>query len=345
MNSNKSEQEICIGFIGAGNHATWTLYPSLQYFPKVKLISVCDLDEKRAEAARRRFGAERKYSDYQEMIEKENLDALLCCSGPKLHSEVALAAIDRKIPLFLEKPPASNSEIAKEIALSAKKNNAKVMVAFMHRFSTIVSWAKRAIDNPEFGNVMMLSAKEGIWATPAETLVLDSGIHHIDLLRYLGGELNWLIASSSSDGDKRHGFAVHLNFLNGIVGSLDLNSLESLATPSDTVSIYGNKGQWILLYNWEKATWYRDPTINSEVYFSPLADPKNSTLVYEHSWTGAGINKSIKTQGYVDEMAHFFKCIEEDIQPSPNLWDGYKGIQIVEAINKSAKSGEKIFIK
>lgn|GEM_PF-2042001 len=332
---------IKIGFIGAGNHAAMVLYPAIQSFEQAKIVSVCDLDKERAEFVGSRFGAEGIYTDYCEMVEKEELDAIFCCGGPKLHYEAICDLVGKGKPIFVEKPPAPRADEVKKIALLAEQYNTHIMVAFMHRYANITAWAKKAMGTTEFGKLMMLSAKEGIWGTEINNVVMDSGIHHIDLLRYLGGDIKWLLAANSTDGRKRHGFAVTVCFQNGAVGTLNINSLESLSTPSDVIEIYGENGQWIKLDNWDKATWYRD----SGKLWSPPDDPRNSSLIYEHSWTGASTNRSAKLQGYIDEVAHFLSCVANGNAPKPDLWDGFKAMQIVEAIYESARSGEKVYFE
>ena len=341
MSNNFRNNVIKIGFIGAGNHATSVLYPVIQSFEQARIVAVCDLNRKKAEFIGSRFGVDSIYTDYCKMVEKENLNAIFCCGGPKLHYEAICMLIGKGIPIFVEKPPAPTANDAKKIALLAKQHNTHVMVAFMHRFASITVWAKKAMSTPEFGKLLMLSAKEGIWGTDIGNVIMDSGIHHIDLLRYLGGDLKWLFAANSTDGKKRHGFAVTVCLKNNVVGTLNINSLESLSTPSDVIEIYGDNGQWIKLENWDKAVWYRDPAN----LWSPPDDPRNSSLIYEHSWTAAGTNRSVRIQGYINEVAHFLDCIVSGNAPTPDLWDGYKAMQIVEAIYKSAETGEKVYFE
>ena len=337
----KMGESIRVGFIGAGNHAVTVLYPAIQSFEQAKIVSVCDKNPRRAEYARSRFGAEHAYESYNEMMEKERLDALFCCGGPALHYQVICDLAGGGVPIFIEKPPAPTAGETKKIALLADRSHTPVMVAFMHRYAGIVTWAQKAMNTDQFGSLMMLSAKEGIWGTDIGNVVMDSGIHHIDLLRCLGGEVKWLSSAAVSDGEKRHGFAVTMQFESGAVGMLNINSLESLSTPSDVIEIYGSNGQWIKLENWCRAVWYRDPGI----LFAPADDPMDSSLTYEHSWTGAGVNRSIKLQGYVNEVGYFLGCVAEGKSPSPNLWDGYQAMRIVEAIYQSAKTSQRVYLE
>jgi myo-inositol 2-dehydrogenase/D-chiro-inositol 1-dehydrogenase len=331
---------IKIAFIGAGHHAKWVLYPTLSHMEGVELSCICDLDQKNLEYITQRYNVANTYTDYHTMMEAEDVHAVICCGGPLLHYEAAKFIIKTGKPLLIEKPPAPTALQAKEIAEMADAYGTAVMVAFMHRYADITPWAKKIMASPEFGNTMMINAKEGIWGTSIENVILDSGIHHLDLLRYLGGDVEWVYADTASDGNKRHCFSIIAHFINGITGTINLNSLEALSTPSDSIEIYGDKGQWIQLSNWTKAVLFRE-TGNA---WGPPDDPIRSSLVYDHSWTAAATNRSIKIQGYIGEMEAFIDCVRKKTKPVTNLWEGYHAMQLVEAINQSGKTGRKVYI-
>ena len=129
-------------------------------------------------------------------------------------------------------------------------------------------------------------------------------------------------------------------FTNGILGQMSLNTLEAFSYPNDAVEIHGDQGGYIRLDNWDKAAWHRD----SGNLWAPPDNPHDGSLTYEHGWTAAGTNRSIKIQGYVDEFAHFFECLKIGKKPVPNHWDGYRALQIVEAIIESSKSGNRVIL-
>src|ERR671933_816622 len=69
------ERRIRAGIVGCGEHAMRNILPALQYAP-VDLVAACDLDRERAEVVGRQFGAQRTYTDFVEMIQREELDAV-----------------------------------------------------------------------------------------------------------------------------------------------------------------------------------------------------------------------------------------------------------------------------
>lgn len=78
---------VKVGFIGAGNLASRRIYPCLKYAP-ISLEAVCDLDRAKAEENARLFGGKRVYTDYTLMIEELDLDAVIVCVAPEIHSQL-----------------------------------------------------------------------------------------------------------------------------------------------------------------------------------------------------------------------------------------------------------------
>ncbi|MBM3212798.1 gfo/Idh/MocA family oxidoreductase, partial [Candidatus Poribacteria bacterium] len=74
------EKKVRIGIVGAGNLSTKKIYPSLKYIPEARLVSVCDLDEKKAKRNAEVFGAQNVFTDIDKMLEsKDILDGVIIC--------------------------------------------------------------------------------------------------------------------------------------------------------------------------------------------------------------------------------------------------------------------------
>src|SRR5436309_14883732 len=76
------ERRVRAGIVGCGEHAMRNILPALQYAP-VDLVAACDLDRERAEVVGRQFGAQRAYTDFVEMIQREELDAVYMVVSPR----------------------------------------------------------------------------------------------------------------------------------------------------------------------------------------------------------------------------------------------------------------------
>ena len=86
------ERRLRVGFVGAGGHSWRNVYPTFRYAP-VDLVAICDLDQPRAAAYARMFGAERTYADYREMLRAERPEAVfIVTSCPRARSREARKA-------------------------------------------------------------------------------------------------------------------------------------------------------------------------------------------------------------------------------------------------------------
>ena len=83
-----------IAVIGAGEMSMWAILPALHFAP-VHLQAICDLDEERAKEAAIKFGTERWYTDYREMWEQEDIEAVIIQMNPQPRQ----AWVFRVIPL------------------------------------------------------------------------------------------------------------------------------------------------------------------------------------------------------------------------------------------------------
>ena len=109
---------IRMGMIGAG----WIAQDHkrvLGSLPEAELVAVCDLDSERAEALASGTGA-RTYQDWRELLDNEDLGAVIVAVPPQAHREPAVAALGRGLPVYLEKPIARTAEDAAEIVAVAK---------------------------------------------------------------------------------------------------------------------------------------------------------------------------------------------------------------------------------
>src|SRR5258708_4205769 len=111
-------RRLRVAMVGCGGQAYRNILPSFQYAP-LELVATCDVDQDRADAYARQFGALRSYADYAELLESEQLDAVFLATGydkefrPRYPAQ-AIAAMQVGLHAWIEKPPAgSSAEIAR----------------------------------------------------------------------------------------------------------------------------------------------------------------------------------------------------------------------------------------
>ena len=187
-----------IGIVGLGWIAQVFHLPVLTRFTDVEIPCVCDRDKNRAKAIAERYGIPRFYSDYGEMLKNEELDAVDICTSTDAHTEIAIASVEMKRDVFVEKPIARKYDEAIRIAEAVRKNKRKLMVGMNHRFRTDSMMLRSFIENNDIGKVFYVKAgwlkkpsSESSWLLQEKLsgggAFLDLGIVMLDLALWMTG--------------------------------------------------------------------------------------------------------------------------------------------------------------
>ena len=166
--------------------------------PDLTTVAVCD----------RTFGREQTaddgldcFSDYRRLLEQD-LDALFICMTNDMAAEVTIAGLERGLNVFCEKPPGRDLEdIARVIAVERNRPGQKLMYGFNHRHHDSVRDALELVRSNDLGRIINLRGVYGKskiinfetdWRTQRSIagggILLDQGIHMVDLLRLFAGE-------------------------------------------------------------------------------------------------------------------------------------------------------------
>ena len=134
---------------------------------------------------------------------EENLDILIVCLTNDIAPEVTIAALEAGLHVFCEKPPGKNvSDIIRVIDIEKQKPDLKLMYGFNHRYHYSVQDALKLVHSGEMGKIInmrgvygkakLITFNQPDWRTKREVagggVLLDQGIHMVDLMRLFGGE-------------------------------------------------------------------------------------------------------------------------------------------------------------
>jgi len=307
-----------VGFIGCGRHATKMLYPSL-HLARMELVAVCDLDEAKARRNARWFGAERVYTDHRRMLDQESLEAVLICTGTKTHTGLALDCVERGLPVFVEKPPAMNLAEAERLRERSEAANVPVMVGTMKRHSLIYRRMKEIIISPNFGPASAVQAKMALgWKNcNGFALLLDAGIHTLDLLRFLMGEVTE-VSHRKYERDEIHiSYAILLAFESGAVGTLFVSDQHLWTRNNEQVEITGD-GQFVVAENMIHLSHYR-PDEGISAWEPGLSIPNDE-------------NQYFFVAGYAGELQAFAQAIRKGTPVQASIADTCAVLRIIKQI-------------
>ena len=197
-------KRVGVAVIGAGFIAREAHLPAWVRLKEARLVAVVRRSEKEAKAIAESFGAERYFTDYVKALELKDVDIVDICTPTYTHKEIAVEAAKYGKHILLEKPIALRLCDADEIIGAARRHGVKLMVAHCLRFWPEYVKVKELVDNGEIGEVKVARAyrlssfpRWSGWFGREELsggVIVDMGIHDIDYLRWLMGEVKEVYA-------------------------------------------------------------------------------------------------------------------------------------------------------
>ena len=138
------DRVVRIAMIGAGGMSNRVHYPSLASFADVEIVAICDLDRERLDTAADRYGVTSRYTDYREMIEAVQPDAVYAIGPPQYMYDIWTWCLNRGVNLFIEKPLGVTLHQAKALAYLAERNGCITQVGFQRRSSPLGTQLRNA---------------------------------------------------------------------------------------------------------------------------------------------------------------------------------------------------------
>jgi virulence factor len=312
--------KVRVALIGAGGMANAMHYPSLVEMDDVALVGLCDLDEERLRSTGDKFRIEARYRDYKEMIEKTAPDAVYILMPPHQLFDLVIHCLERKVHVFIEKPPGVTSEQTRNMARTAERNGCLTMVAFNRRFIPAACAAKERVEKR--GPIMQCVATfyKNTIGTPAyyggaiDVLTCDA-IHAVDALRWMGGE----VVCAASDIRALH--AEYENSFNALL------SCESGATG-------------LLLTNWTVGKRVHTLEMHAQGV-SAFIDTDERAVIYKDNEAQGeeilsrdlcGSDEPYRRLGFFAENRHFIDCVKEGRAPQTHFGDAVRTMELVDMI-------------
>lgn len=246
------------GVIGCGGIADRRTIPGMMLADNAELVAVMDANPEFAEKVREKYNAKYAFTDMNELLAIDEIEAVYIASPVTFHKEQAFAAAKAKKHILIEKPVSLTSEEAKEIADFCKAEGVKLGVGFMMRFHAYHEAMKNLIADGKLGDIVSMRGQLTCWypemagnwrqakATAGGGSMMDMGIHCIDVLQYITGLKAKEVAGFSSN--LTFGYEVEdsgnavIKMDNGSVMYVDANFNIPDAAARGRLEIYGTRG-------------------------------------------------------------------------------------------------------
>jgi UDP-N-acetyl-2-amino-2-deoxyglucuronate dehydrogenase len=331
-------KKLNFGIIGCGRIA-YKHAEAIKKNEKANLLYVCDIIEERAVDYKNKYGAERYFTDYHEMLEMPDLDVVNICTPSGMHAEMGIAAARAGKHVIVEKPMALSSIDADALINACDENGVKLAVCFQNRFNPPVQKLRRALEEGRFGKLTHASAVvrwfrpqdyydqaswRGTWAMDGGCL-MNQSIHNIDLLQWMMGPVESVFGYTANNFRKIEaedvGVAV-LKFKNGALGVIEASTTIYPENLEETLAIFGEKGTVML-----------GGIAVNKIETWKFADSQDENLEMEQQDV-----PNVYGFGHDALIEDFIRAVIEDRRPYIDGREGIKSLRIVVGIYHSAVS-------
>ncbi|MGI6715705.1 MAG: Gfo/Idh/MocA family protein [Eubacteriales bacterium] len=335
------------GIVGCGNifpmHAV-----SVTKCENAKLVAVCDIKEDRAIRCAKEFNCN-YYTDYKEMIEKENLDVIHICLPHYLHPIVAIYAMEHGVNVLTEKPMSITLEDAKAMIDTANRTGKFLNCIFQNHYNAGTVLVKELYDKGELGKINSARCQvtwnrsdeyysssdwKGTWDKEGGGVIIDQAIHTLDMLRYIINEdIDYVDANISKRGHAK------IDVEDSAEGVIKYKS--GLLTAFYAINYYSWDAPVEIEIDCENAL-VRMSADTSVVKFKDgrtVIAERNPNENFDY-----GNVKSYWGVNHVKQIKNYYHCLETGEKPFIPIEEAYKTQEMVCAIYQSGKEGRKVYL-
>ena len=346
-------QEIGLGVIGMNPHnmgSTMTLVteqPDLRY----EIRGICARNAEVLEEYAGQIGVDFWTTDYQELVQRPDIEVVTIYSPDHLHAEHAIAALEAGKHVVCTKPMVNNLEDAKKLVQLVRDTGLKFLVGQTMRFDREFLAIRRMVEDGDLGELIFADAyyvhdlRPIFEFTPwrlevPQDFMYGGVVHPLDILRCFMGDVAEVHAYGIKGGMTpkypiEDNFILNLKFASGKIGrAMGLYGIVHPPIPMMMVSLYGNQGTAIGDFTDNEPGHLRVvlDKLGTQQPLEQFYPPERDTSVYGHGQT------------VIRYMRHFQECLDQDLEPSPNVVDGAKAIAVGHAAWESIHTGQPVAV-
>ncbi|MGC9064872.1 MAG: Gfo/Idh/MocA family protein, partial [bacterium] len=297
-----------------------------------ELKAVCDIVPEKAKTLGEKYGVD-WYTDYEEMLARQDIDVVSICVPSGLHSDLGVKAAKAGKHVLVEKPIDITLEKADTLIETCKKTGVKLSVISQHRFDKGIKELKSAIDSGRIGRLVMADAYvkwwrpqeyydsagwRGTWTLDGGGALMNQSVHFVDQLLYLAGPVKEVTAYC---GTLAHKIEVEdvaiaiIKYKNGALGVIQ-GSTACYPGFKERLEFHGTNGSIIV-----EGPFVRDWMI--------MGEEKKESIT--QGATGASDPKAIFILGHTAQIRDMAEAVLYNRTPSITGEDGRRAIQFILA--------------
>ncbi|MCX7919277.1 MAG: Gfo/Idh/MocA family oxidoreductase [bacterium] len=341
--------EIGFGIIGCGMGAVFHL-AGIEKAPDAKLIAVADTIPEKAEQFATKYNVPLWYDDYHKLLTRPDIDVVSICTPSGLHSEIAVSAAKSGKHILCEKPMDITLPAIDRMINAAEQANVKLGIVLQWRTYETFQKVRQAVHNGELGKMVLgdvylkyyrsqeyynSAPWRGTWALDGGGALMNQGIHGIDILQWIMGDIDTVYAKA--DHLVRHieveDTAVAIvSFKTGAFGTI-IGTTSTYPAQIPQLALHGALGTIII----------EEHCIKRWVVQGENGNPNEITQTSQDMRIGGIADPSaIATLGHERIIQNMLDAIRYNKPLYCSGVEGRKSVEIILATYQSAKTGKEV---
>ncbi|MCL1792662.1 MAG: Gfo/Idh/MocA family oxidoreductase [Oscillospiraceae bacterium] len=321
-----------ISIVGCGGMAHGVHMPCIKKYGGLDVVSCADIKIENAKSLGEKYGIPLYFSDYGEMLEKTNPDAIVCLVSENAVAEVS-SDILRNYPVLLEKPPGKTAKETKAIFEAAQKSGKAHMVAFNRRFAPAYLKLRELLaQNGDADEIKYVNYKFHRIRRHEENFE-DTAIHAIDAVKFLAGGDFENVAIKYREmphlGKKVANYHIFFEFANGVFATAEI--LVSTGELSEGCEIHAGGG--VYRASIPMGTGQMEKNSGGVEYQN--ADGKYRFFGKDEVCPQT---EPYISQGFYNEHKHFYDCLKSKKDPGNGADTAVSSVAVCEALKNRESS-------
>ncbi|MBF0291642.1 MAG: Gfo/Idh/MocA family oxidoreductase [Nitrospinae bacterium] len=301
--------------------------------PKTRIIAGCDVNPERTTAFGKRWGVKKLYSDYRQMLAREKPDIVSVATWTESHSKIVVDCAEAGVKgIYCEKPIAVNLKQAREMIKACERNGVAMVVGHERRWDRRHQALKAALAAGEIGELRSMTGYmlTGTWPKLSRRIygggpVFHDGTHLVDLFRFFAGDAAFVTAVE----DRPHGSACVENTVTGIIE-------------------FKNGARGLLIAGGERRYFHFELDIQTDKARAVMTNHIAELYVAKTSKFYTGFTELERAEfptpgndvnAFVGGVSDLISQMETGAPPLSSGHDGYKALEIITALYRSAGKG------
>lgn len=327
-------EKIGVAVIGCG-HWGKNYVRIFSALPDTEMLAVCDTSEERLSAIQQSFPKVAITSDLDEVLARDDVDAIVVSTHATSHYEVTRPAIEAGKHILVEKPLTVEVSESEELIRLAKERGVVLMVGHIFLFNNGIRKVKEYVEQGDFGQLYYLYARRTNLGPIRQDVnaFWDLATHDVSIFNYLlGGMPEWVSAVGTrilQDCCEDAGFAV-LSYPNGVVGHIHVSWAEPnkvrelVAVGSKQRIAFDDLNAQELVRIYEKGV--ASHTIESSGFGEFRLSVRDGDIISPHIEYGEPLK---------NQVIHFVECVKNGQHPISDGQNGLDVVRVMSAIEES----------